>query len=291
MKKDSNSALVPFRSKVSHGQISGIQSKGTSSQSPPTLLLHSAGGGSHSLATMAAMLRTEGHVLIPDLDGYGQTWLSACANPQLNALAAHRQVIDSVLGEVLEPQQSVVIVGHSMGGFLGLLTAMADKWPVSAVVAIEPVAFSVLDPVEDAAARAEDLEKVMALSAAVKAGAPEAALGDFIGYWGNTEWEALGKTMRSALLKLAPQIARETFAVAHDTTQPDQYKKLNLPVLLLQGADTVAPAIAVINRLQALLQHVEVQRIPNTAHMGPVRQPDVYASIINEFIQCYADVA
>jgi pimeloyl-ACP methyl ester carboxylesterase len=291
MKKDSNAALAPFRVKVPHGQISGLQRDGTSSQSPLILLLHSAGGGSHSLATIAAMLRTEGHVLIPDLNGYGQTQVSAGTGADLNALAAHRLVIDSVLGEVLQPQQSVVIVGHSMGGFLGLLTAMADEWPVSAVVAIEPVAFSVLDPLEDAAARAEDLEKVLALNAAVKAGVPERALGEFIGYWGNTEWEALGVSMRGALLKLAPQIARETFAVAHDTTHPDQYKKLNLPVLLLQGADTVAPAIAVINRLQALLQHVEVQRIPNTAHMGPVRQPDVYASIINEFIQRYADVA
>ena len=114
---------------------------------------------------------------------------------------------------------------------------------------------------------------------------------DFIGYWGNTEWAALGESMRAALLKLAPQIARETFAVAHDSTLPDLYKKMDMPVLLLQGADTVAPAVAVINRLQALLQHAEVHRIPNVSHMGPVRQPDVFASLINEFVERHTDVA
>lgn len=286
----SNTGFVPLQLQTPDVSVSGVQKAAVSDQQPLTLLLHSAGGGSRSLAALAGMLDTTGGILVPDLNGYGRTVVNVETAGNSAALDTHRLVIDTLLGETLKPQQKLIIVGHSMGGFLGLLTALAEKWPVSAVVAVEPVAFSVLDPVADAAARAEDLEKVLALDAALKAGDPEQALGEFIGYWGNTEWAVLSNSMRAALLQLAPQIGRETLAVAHDATPPGAYKKLKLPVLLLQGTDTVSPASAVINRLQVLLDRVEVKCIPGTAHMGPVRQPELFAAVINTFLRYQSEV-
>jgi len=273
--------------------IGGLQNAIAASRQPSgtplTLVLHGAGGGARSVAGLGQLLNAGGPLLIPDLYNYGRTGCSSRsinveASERSDALERHRHVIETLLAVYGHPQQSVFIVGHSMGGFLGLLTALAKQRRVSALVAIEPVAFSVLDPVEDATARAEDLDKVLALHAALKAGDPESALADFIGYWSNVEWTALNDSMRQALLEQVSQISSETLAVAQDNTSPDCYRKLEIPVLLLQGELTVPPALAVVKRLRNLLQKVDVQTIAGVAHMDVARRPELYAPSINDFL-------
>ncbi len=298
--------LEKFKLQTDVGVIGGLQNAVAANrqtgEAPLTVVLHGAGGGARSVAGLGQLLQVDGPLFVPDLSGYGNTKLTGntklSGNTKItrntkiteisaqkpDALALHRLVIDTLLESYCQPGQSVVIVGHSMGGFLGLLTALAGKWPVSALVAIEPVAFSVLDPVEDAEARAEDLHKVLALDAALKTDQAEAALAGFITYWSDVEWSAIGGPLRQFMLAQVDQIAAETLAVAQDQTPPESYRHLQVPVLLLQGELTVAPATAAVRRLQNLLPSVEVKTVAGAGHMEVARQPMLFAPQINEYL-------
>ena len=283
--------LAPLLLHTDAGVIGGLQrTAGAYHQeggAPLIVLLHGAGGGARSLVKLGQSLQIQGSLLIPDLNGYGRTQLGSEVVCNQNAVAQHRLVIDSLLAAYCQPGQVVIIIGHSMGGFLGLLTALSDKWPIAAIVAIEPVAFSVLDPEKDADARAEDLDKVLALDAALRNGEPEPALAQFISYWNNVEWTVLPDSMREALLQQAVQIGADTLAVARDGTPPELYRRLTLPVLLLQGRASPRPAVAVVQRLQELLPAVEFKIIDEVGHMGVIQQPHLFTPLINDFLtQC-----
>ncbi len=273
--------LKPFQLIATALEIGGLYRAADDERTPLTLMLHSSGGGAQSLAPLAKRLRVPGSIVIPDLCGYGSTRATTSSND--GALEQHLNVIEAVVQEYCHGDQPMVVIGHSMGGFLALLTALHRQ--VAAMVAIEPVAFSVLDPIADAAARAEDQAVVMGLHESIRSGDAEPGLARFIGYWGGSEWTELSEEARTALLPLAPQMGHETFAVANDTTAPEAYTKISSPVLLMQGADTRAPAQAVIHRLSELLSDVSAVTIERAGHMGPVRQPSVYAEQINAFIQ------
>ena len=214
--------LKPFQLITTALEIGGLYRAADDERTPLTLMLHSSGGGAQSLAPLAKRLRVPGSIVIPDLCGYGSTRATTSSND--GALEQHLNVIEAVVQECCHGDQPLVVIGHSMGGFLALLTAQHRQVELS----------------EEA---------------------------------------------RTALLSLAPQMGRETFAVANDTTAPEAYTKISSPVLLMQGADTRAPAQAVIHRLSELLSDVSAVTIERAGHMGPVRQPSVYAEQINAFIQ------
>lgn len=285
--------LTPLLLETDVGVISGLQRavrpSGETGNAPLTLVLHAAGGGARSLARLSQLLELPGQLVIPDLNGYNQTNVTAEAVSPLNAVEQHLLVISTLVDKLRHPQQNVVLIGHSMGGFLCLKAAVEDRFPITALAIVEPVAFSVLDSVVDADARAEDLNKVMALDSALKAaGNAENALADFIAYWGQTDWASLPASMREGLLTQVKQIGTEALAVAHDKTPTDNYLKLQLPVLLMQGANTQRPAAAVVKRMADLLPQVEVEVIEGAGHMGPVQQPAEFATAINRFLSTYS---
>lgn len=273
-------SLKPFQLTTTALEIGGLYRSVNGEESPLILMLHSSGGGAQSLVPLAQRLQAPGLIVIPDLCGYGRT-RSVSAN-SADALEQHLDVIDAVADAHAIGDQPMIVIGHSMGGFLAL--RMAQRRSVAAVVAIEPVAFSVLDPVADAAARAEDLEKVMGLDASIKSGNAETGLAGFISYWGGADWTTLSEEVRTALLALALQMARETFTVAHDNTAPESYREISSPVMLIQGDQTRAPANAVVRRLSALLPAAETITVEGAGHMGPVRQSAAYADKINSFL-------
>ena len=110
------------------------------------LLIHSGGFTSRQWRKLAEMLAPQFRVLAPDLIGYSPSapW------PDGEPFHFSRDV-DYLLTLVDEP---VHLVGHSYGGFLALKLALARPDLVRSIAVFEPVAFGILDEVEDADALA-----------------------------------------------------------------------------------------------------------------------------------------
>ena len=99
---------------------------------PPVVCLHGAMGSGHVWDQFASALATERRVIAPDLRGHGD---SAWVTPPSYALRDYRADVE-VLLEALEIKRFAV-VGHSMGGLVGLILAGTRPQDVRKLVIVD----------------------------------------------------------------------------------------------------------------------------------------------------------
>lgn len=249
----------------------------------PVLLLHACGAGAKPLQKLARGLLADNRyrIVIPNLVGYGDTHHNEAG---LAPLEQHLAVVEHLLTR--ENQQPWHLIGHSMGGFLALQSAL--RWPqrLRSISAIEPMAFGVLSSSSDAtdiAALNEDRQLIIAFDQAMKTGAQVAHhLANFISYWNGVDWSTLPEPMQQQLLRLRQQIHREACAVSYDPTPLSVYKKLELPVQLLISEYAPLPAQRIVARLSEAIVQVQVKLISGTGHMGPLTHPQSFLRPVQE---------
>ena len=250
------------------------------------LLLHACGAGAKPLQKLATALTSENdyRIVIPNLIGYGR---SRHNDETLPPIQQHLALIEYLLK--LNKNQRWRIIGHSMGGFLALQTALYWPQQVRSVSAIEPMAFGVLDPVNntsDAGALNEDRQLIIALDQALLTGQPEQGLAGFISYWNGVPWSQLPEMMREQLLRLSRQIHAEANAVSYDTTSANTYAQLEMPIQLLLSEHAPLPAWRIVERLCEIIPQAQMQRIDGVGHMGLLTHPDHFARPIRNFLDC-----
>ena len=96
---------------------------------PTLLLIHGAGGATHSFRNLIPLLSQTHRLIVIDLPGQGFTVLGARSRCSLDAMAQ-----DLVALCQQQDWQPVAIIGHSAGAALGL--RMAEMLPVRAVIGI-----------------------------------------------------------------------------------------------------------------------------------------------------------
>ena len=111
---------------ASRPQLWHVQEMGAG---PVVLLLHGAGGATHSFRHLVPLLAQTHRVIAIDLPGQGFTVLGARSRCGLNATA---EDIKALCGQ--EGWQPVALIGHSAGAALAL--RVAQIMPVGAVVGI-----------------------------------------------------------------------------------------------------------------------------------------------------------
>ncbi|MEE4120066.1 MAG: alpha/beta fold hydrolase BchO [Paracoccaceae bacterium] len=98
---------------------------------PVLLLLHGAGGATHSWRDLAPLLARRWRVVAPDLPGHGFTRLGALQRSSLDLMAADLETLLEKRGE-----RPAAIVGHSAGGALALRMAQIAQMPPAAIVGV-----------------------------------------------------------------------------------------------------------------------------------------------------------
>lgn len=120
-----HSAFVQARPHRWHLQTMGPE------DAPTVLLLHGAGGATHSWRETAPLLAMHWRVIAPDLPGHGFTRLGALQRSGLDMMAADLHALLERQGE-----RPAAIVGHSAGGALALRMAQTSRTPPAAVVGL-----------------------------------------------------------------------------------------------------------------------------------------------------------
>jgi pimeloyl-ACP methyl ester carboxylesterase len=237
------------------------------------LLIHSGGFTSRQWRKLGEALSQSYRVLAPNLLGYGES------GPWPDGEPFHfRQDLD-----FLEAQlggEKAHLVGHSYGGFLALQLALRRPDLVRSIAAYEPVAFGVLDEVEDADARSA-LGLVKRTWEPDASGADEAWLRAFVDWWnGPGAWEQLGDATRASFRAMGWKVFQEVMSLAADQTDRATYGTIAVPTLLLGGERSPMTERRVIERLGAALPRATVRFFPGVGHMGPIS----HAPLINEAI-------
>jgi pimeloyl-ACP methyl ester carboxylesterase len=177
----------------------------------------------------------------------------------------------------------VHLVGHSYGGFLALQLALSRPERVRSIAVYDPVAFGVLDEIEDADAR-RALGLVKRTWEPDASGADEAWLRAFVEWWnGPGAWERLAEETRASFRAVGWKLFQEVTTLADDRTDRATYATISAPTLLLGGGTSPLTERRVVERLGAVLPHGTVRFFPGVGHMGPIS----HAPLINDAIAAH----
>lgn len=244
------------------------------------VMLHAAGAGPRSLAPLADHLGATGARLrMPALPLAIDAEASSAGQPLAAQVAAAR-------GALARAGDASLLVGHSLGGSVALLT-MLEGAGVAGAVLYEPIVLAALEPADpgDAAGRAWDRALVEGLAAGVENGDPEPGVARFVEAWNEVAWGELVPAVRDRALGDAGALAALAAAVHHHPLDRVALQRLDVPVLLLAGDRSPDVARRMARRLAGLLPQAELRTVAAAGHMGPVRAPGVVASVIRDWLR------
>ncbi|MCE9575907.1 MAG: alpha/beta hydrolase [Deltaproteobacteria bacterium] len=245
------------------------------------LLVHSGGFTSRQWRRLAAELAPTHEVIAPDLIGYGDgpRWPDGAPFHFREDVAGLIARLDAAPGA-----GPAHVVGHSYGGLLALQVALARPALVRSLALYEPVAFGVLDPIEDADALASLREVGAPYALGPDGAADDAWLAAFVEWWnGPGAWAALGDDTRGAFRAVGWKLSQEVASLVADRTDRATYGAIAAPTLLLGGERSPMTEQRVLARLAAALPRAELRRIDAAGHMGPI----THAAAVNAAIAAH----
>ena len=239
-----------------------------SSSSITVIALHSSGAHGGQWRAYAQALPAGVTLHAPDLLGYG----ADSAWPAGAALTLDDEV------EPLAPllhgaSQPVHLVGHSYGGAVALQVAL--RWPqrVRSLTLYEPVRFGLLR--RSARTEWREIRSVGGeIVRHVLAGAHARAAERFVDYWGSAgSFTALPAVAQQRIALRMEKVRSEFDALFADRVPPAAFAALRMPVRLLVGTLSPAPARRAAEVLATICADASLARLPGAGHLAPVHDP------------------
>lgn len=225
--------------------------------------LHSSTGSQSQWKLLLQALAGRHSVRAVDLLGHGRS--PAWPEEAPNALDTEAAAVAAGL----HTDTGLHLVGHSYGAAVALRLALRRPQQVKSLTLYEPVLFGLLDRHDPARHEIEDIARSVA--ALVKAGALADAARVFVGYWGGPKaWGSMNEAQQAAVLHRIVTVPRHFEALLSLRWGARHFARLQMPVLLLQGEATRAPARRVTERLLQVLPQARGEVFAGAAHLGPV---------------------
>jgi len=222
------------------------------------------------------------HVLTADAYGAGKS----------PAWTADRPVTLRDEVALLEPVfaragDDLALVGHSYGGAVALIAALAQPHRVRALALYEPTLFALLEAESPSPNEADGIRNaVAAAGAALDAGDPDRAAECFIDFWmGKGAWARTPEPRKGPIAASVANVRGWKSALFGEPTPLGAFAALDVPVLYMTGKDSPASSLGVARLLTKTLPRVEVIAFEGLGHMGPVTHPDVVNDAICRFLE------
>jgi pimeloyl-ACP methyl ester carboxylesterase len=178
------------------------------------------------------------------------------------------------------------LVGHSYGGAVALRTALADPARIESLVLFEPVLFSLLTAKDPTQAAALEIAAVRDDTiAAVRAGDLDASGARFVDYWmGRGAWARTPQARRETIADQMRQVKAEWHAAFMEPTPLSAFAALDVPVLLLTGAESPLSSREIARLLAKTLPRVTSVEVSGAGHMAPLTHPEPVNALIERFL-------
>ena len=222
------------------------------------ILLHSALGDSRLWKRQVPALEREHHVLAPDLPGWGD-----------NPMPAEPYSFVDFVAELLPG----VLVGNSFGGAIALRTALAHQDKVERLVLVGS-GLPAWDWTEEMRTHFAAEEEVF------EAGDLDGAAELNMEFWVKPEHRDEVRPQQRRALEL--QSAHEEPELLWPELPP--LSSLELPTLVVVGADDHADFQAIAQHLAEQIQDAELVVVPGAGHLVGVDQPEELNALLLEFL-------
>jgi pimeloyl-ACP methyl ester carboxylesterase len=245
-------------------------------QRDTVICLHGSASSPRQWQRLEERLTPRFRVVAPGLIGYtdGPPW----SQHQAVTLDQEAAWVERWLEGAGSP---VHLVAHSYGGMVALKVAQRRPERLRSLVLYEPVALHLLtgDLLEPIAALQAEVEQLC------QAGDPAAAGNAFVDYWsGPGAWTRMSAVQQGAVTQRMHKVAAEFQAVLADAMDPARLEQLPMPILLLSGALTPAPAAATTRLLRGCMSIASWIEMPGLGHLGPITHPAVVNALVALFL-------
>ena len=245
---------------------------------PGVVCLHSNASTSSQWRGLMDVLAPRFHVLAADSYGAGKSppW------PADRRLGLRDEVA------LLEPVfaragERFSLVGHSYGGAVALIAALAHRERVRSLVLYEPTLFALVQPPSDVAGIRDTVSSAVA---ALARGDASAAARYFIDFWmGDGSFDRMPERNQAAIAEAGRNIQGWKDALFEERTPLESFSSLRMPVLLITGERSPLSSRAVVERLRRVLPQVDTVELPGLGHMAPVTHPDKVNPVIAAFLE------
>jgi pimeloyl-ACP methyl ester carboxylesterase len=248
---------------------------------PGVVCLHANAGNSAQWRELMDRLSPTYRVLAPDSYGAGRSadWIS----DRTIALSDETAFVEPVLETAGAP---CVLVGHSYGGAVALIAALANPARIRALVLYEPTLFALVDAAHPPPNGIEGIRNtVRASAAALDAGDRDAAAMHFIDFWmGAGSWAQTPAQRKPAIMDSIVNVRRWAHALLTEPTPAEAFAALDMPVLYLMGESSPESAHAVARVLLPHLPRARALTLAGVGHMAPVTHPDAVNAAIADFL-------
>lgn len=242
------------------------------------LFIHSTGMGPFMWKPYVGTVPEGVQALTPVNRGYAPDDLL----PLGQAFSVHDEV-RHLLQQLPPGTTGVHLLGHSYGAFAALALAQTLRQaPTDLVVRslwlYEPVLFGAMRPIVDALP-ADAADEVRELFERAQGGlldetdaGTDGWLERFIDYWNQPgTWAAMPDKVKGLSRMVSAKMYREVRSVS---TEPEPFAQYafdaGVPLTLVHGAHTRAPAREMVRQLAAVNPHARVQALDGLGHMGLV---------------------
>ena len=249
----------------------------------PVLALHCSLAHAGAWSGLAAALNGV-TITATDAPGHGRAedWLPGT---DMHALATAQSI---AMAESLGQGAPIDLIGHSFGGTVALRIAVERPDLVRSLTLVEPVIFAAGKAVDSGAYERFRTDH-LGFAALVEAGDHEAAAALFHSHWGSGEALAdLPERTRAYMIGRIHLIVEQNPTLLDDAAgilRPGGLEAVDVPVLLIEGADSPAIIDAVHRGLAQRLPQATRLVVPGAGHMVAIS----HAATIAASVQAHLD--
>jgi pimeloyl-ACP methyl ester carboxylesterase len=245
----------------------------------PVVFVHGSGGGLDSWDPVAPLLDDEFELWIYARRGYAPS--DGCRRPK--TFADDAADVEAVLAAAGGRPH---LVGGSYGGTVALHAACAGNVAIRSVALFEPPLFAAGVGAAAALERFRELVATGDIPAATRLFAEEvsrvpAAIIDALARASDTPQDAAQKAAAAAE---AVGCLHDLEALAADVPDLSRWAHIDVPVLLMQGADTWTPMPATMDALADALLKVTRAVWPGQSHFATHTAPELFAETLRRFL-------
>jgi pimeloyl-ACP methyl ester carboxylesterase len=108
----------------------------------------------------------------------------------------------------------------------------------------------------------------------------------FVDYWnGPGAWAAMPAERQAQIARYLPKASLDFRALFNEATPLVAYRRLRVPLLLMQGEHAPAPTDTIVRKLTSFMQPASAMTVLGAGHMGPISHAEPVAETIGDFIR------